>query len=433
VSTPADERVFGGARPLRGTLHLPGDKSISHRALLFAALATGQSRITNLSTGADVRATRRALEHLGVRVRVTRGGPVTVRAGGVDGFGEPEDVIECGNSGTSMRVLAGLLAGRSFMSVLTGDASLRRRPMRRVVEPLRAMGAKIDGRDGGDRAPLVVRGGDLEGGRHELAVASAQVKAALVLAGMQADGSTTISTPAPTRDHTERMLRAMGAPLEADGVAVTVRRGAPDPFEIEVPGDVSSAAFFVVGAAITPGSDLSIEGVSLNPTRIGFVDVLRRMGAMIETEVVGEELGEPFGTLRVRHSPLGATTIAGDEIPIVQDEVPILAVAAAFADGVTEVHDASELAIKETDRLGAIAQELGQLGVGVETMSDGLTIRGGRPQPGPLKSHGDHRMAMAAAIAANALDGPSQVRGWGCVLTSYPEFADDLAALTQGW
>jgi 3-phosphoshikimate 1-carboxyvinyltransferase len=230
------------------------------------------------------------------------------------------------------------------------------------------------------------------------------------------------------------MLAAVGAPVEVDdGGAVTVRRGAPDPFEIEVPGDVSSAAFFVVGAAITPGSDLTIDGVSLNPTRIGFVDVLRRMGGDIETEVTGEQLGEPFGRLRVRHSALGATTIAGDEIPIVQDEVPILAVAAAFADGVTEVHDAAELSIKETDRLGAIAQELGQLGIGVETMADGLSIRGGRPQPGPLKSHGDHRMAMAAAIAANALDGPSHVRGWGCVLTSYPEFADDLAALTQGW
>jgi len=429
VSLP-NELGFGGVRALHGRLRLPGDKSISHRALLFAALATGRSALTNLATGDDVLATRAALDALGVGIR-TGAEAVTVSGTGLGGWREPEMVLDCGNSGTTMRVLSGALAGRPFLSVLTGDSSLRQRPMRRVSEPLRAMGARVDGRADGAFAPLVIRGGDLHGLRHELPVASAQVKSALMLAGLQAEGTTEIVSPAISRDHSERMLAALGVPVEVEGCTVRVQVGAPEPFQLDVPGDPSSAAFFVVAALITPGSDLTIESLSLNPTRLGFVDVLRRMGADIDIEPSGERCGEPVGELRVRAGSLVATMIEGDEIPNVQDEIPALAVAAAFADGVTEVRDAAELALKESNRIGALHQELSELGLAVETRADGLVIRGGQPRAALLKSHGDHRMAMALAVAANAIDGQSTVRGWQAVSSSYPEFADDLARLTS--
>jgi len=422
------ELAFGGARAVRGRLELPGDKSISHRALLFAALATGRSTITNLSTGDDVRATRAAIEALGVTVRGTA--TVTVSANGLGAWREPEEPIDCANSGTTMRVLSGTLAACDFLSILTGDASLRQRPMRRVTEPLGAMGASLDGRDGGSYAPLVIRGGRLRGMRHELAVPSAQVKSALMLAGLHAEGPTEIVSPAPSRDHTERMLAALGVPVDVEPCRVQVQAGAPEPFELDVPGDPSSAAFFVVAALITPGSDLTIESLACNPTRLGFVDVLQRMGGDIEITPAGERCGEPVGALRVRASALHATTIEGDEIPNVQDEVPALAVAAAFADGVTEVRDAAELAVKESNRIGALHEELTQFGLAVEMRSDGLAIRGGQPRSALIRSHGDHRIAMAAAIAANAIDGESTVRGWSAVASSYPGFADDFARVT---
>jgi 3-phosphoshikimate 1-carboxyvinyltransferase len=425
-----DEIALGGVRPLRGRIRVPGDKSISHRALLFAGIADGRSTLRNLATGDDVRATRAALDQLGVKVR-TAATATTVHGGGLERLTEPGDVIDCGNSGTTMRVISGLLAGRPFLSLLSGDASLRTRPMARVVEPLRAMGARIDGRDDGTRAPLTIRGRVLTAQRHVLRVASAQVKSALVLAGLQAHGVTEVVSPSPTRDHTERMLASLGAPLTVDGQTVRIERGGLAPFELDVPGDPSSAAFFVVAASITPGSEVVVENVSVNPTRLGFVEVLVRMGATIDVVMTGERLGEPVGELHVRSASLVATTIAGDEIPNVQDEVPALAVAAAFADGVTEIRDAAELALKESNRLGTLHQELTQLGIAVEPRADGLSIRGGAPRAALLKSHGDHRIAMAAAIAANAIDGPSTVRGWKAVGSSYPEFAEDLAALTR--
>jgi 3-phosphoshikimate 1-carboxyvinyltransferase len=424
-----DELSFGGVRPLRGSIRLPGDKSISHRALIFAALADGTSPVSNLATGDDVRATRAALEALGIEF-ADDAGTIRVTGTGFGGLREPEGVLDCGNSGTAMRLLSGVLAGRPFLSVLTGDESLNQRPMRRVTEPLRAMGARVDGRAGGSYAPLAIHGGELRGTRHELAVASAQVKSALMLAGLQASGSTEIVSPAPSRDHSERMLAAMGVPVEVDGCQVTVEAGEPEAFEIEVPGDPSSAAFFVVAALITPGSDITIESVSTNPTRLGFVDVLRRMGADISVEPAGERCGEPVGNLRVRASALTATTIAGDEVPNVQDEVPALAVAAAFADGVTEVRDAAELSLKESNRIVTVQQMVSKLGLAVETRSDGLAIRGGQPAAAHFESFGDHRIAMAAAVAANAVDGASTVSGFGIVASSYPEFADDLARLT---
>ena len=421
--------TIGGARPLRGRLRIPGDKSISHRALIFAALAEGRSVVTNLATGADVHATARVLSRLGVEVRID-GDAVVIRGAGVAGLAEADDVLDCENSGTTMRVLSGVLAGTSFVSVLTGDASLRSRPMGRVVEPLRAMGAHVDGRDDATRAPLVIRGGTLRGLRYELPVASAQVKSAILLAGLQADGETVVVSPAASRDHTERMLAALGAPVSVDGLSVRATRGAPRPFEIDVPGDPSSAAFFVVAAAITPGSDLVLESVSCNPTRLGFVTVMKRMGADIELTPTGETCGEPFGELRVRASELHGTTIAGAEVPNVIDEIPALAVAGAFADGVTEIRDAAELVVKESNRIRTLEEELGKLGVGVEGRSDGLVVRGGRVRAGAFDSHADHRIAMAMAVAANALGADSTVSGWPAVASSYPEFARDLETLT---
>jgi 3-phosphoshikimate 1-carboxyvinyltransferase len=397
---------------------------------MFAALAEGRSTISHLATGADVHATRSALEQLGVNIR-TRGETVVVQSAGVDAWSEPVDVLDCENSGTAMRILAGPLAGRPFLTVLTGDASLRERPMARVVRPLRAMGADIDGRGDGSLAPLAIRGKPLHGVRHELAIASAQVKSALLLAGLQADGMTEVVSPALSRDHTERMLRALGAPLEYDGLTARVRAGAPHAFELDVPGDPSSAAFFAVAAAITPGSDLVLEDMSANPTRLGFVDVLRRMGAEIELQMKGDAVGEPVGDLHVRASALTGTTIAGDEIPSVLDEIPALAIAAAFAEGVTDIRDAAELAVKESNRIGTLEQELTELGIGVEARADGLSIRGGRPRRGQFKSQGDPRIAMGLAVGGHALDGESTVRGWRIVSSSYPEFADDLARLTE--
>jgi 3-phosphoshikimate 1-carboxyvinyltransferase len=329
-----------------------------------------------------------------------------------------------------MRIIAGLLAGRPFLSVLTGDASLRSRPMKRVIDPLRRMGAHADGRDGGDHAPLVIRGAELHGVRHELAVTSAQVKSALILAGLQASGTTEIVGRGASRDHTERMLAALHAPVIVDGDTIRVERGAPAPLTMDVPGDPSSAAFFVVAATVTPGSEIVLENVSVNPTRVGFVEVLRRMGADIEVKAGGETCGEPVGDVVVRSAALHGTTIAGDEIPNVQDEVPALAIAAAFAEGVTEVRDAAELTVKESNRIATLAQELSQVGIAVESRPDGLLIRGGHPRAARLKSHGDHRIAMAAAVVANAVDGESTVRGWRAVTSSYPDFAGDLADLT---
>ena len=430
MSTPFPRRSRSAGRGrCAGGCGCPGDKSISHRALLFAALATGRSKLTNLSTGDDVQATRAALPRSACRSAVGADA-VNVSGGGLGAWTESETILDCGNSGTTMRVLSGVLAGRPFLSLLTGDASLRQRPMRRVIDPLRAMGATIDGRNDGACAPLAIRGGALRGMRHELPVASAQVKSALMLAGLQADGVTEIVSPAISRDHTERMLAALGVPVEVDGTTVRVRAGAPEPLQLEIPGDPSSAAFFVVGALITAGSDLTIEAVSLNPTRLGFVDVLQRMGGNIEIEPTGERCGEPVGDLRVRTSALTATVIEGDEIPNVQDEVPALAMAAAFADGVTEVRDAQELTAKESNRIGTLHQELSEFGLAVEKRADGLSIRGGVPRPALLRSHGDHRIAMAAAIAGNAIDGESTIRGWHVVASSYPEFAEDLARVT---
>jgi len=418
-----------GPQSVRGRIRVPGDKSISHRALLLAGAAQGKCVVRGLATGDDVARTRRLVESLGVTVR-EQPDALVVTGVGWDGLREPADIIDCGNSGTTVRIGLGYLAGRPGYAVLTGDASIARRPMLRVVEPLRVMGAAIDGRDAGALTPLSIRGGNLRGGRHELAVASAQVKSALLFAGLQASGVTEIASPARSRDHTERMFMGLGLPVSEDDAVVRVEAADVPAFEIDVPGDASSAAFWIVAALVTPGSEVVVEGVSLNPTRVHFVEVLRRMGAAIEIDVQGESCGEPFGTITASTSELTGTLIAGDEIPLVLDEIPALAVAGAFAEGPTEVRDADELVVKESDRIGAIHQELSQMGVGVEARRDGLLIQGGRPLAARFKSHGDHRIAMAAATAALGCEGESQIQGWAAVATSYPGFSADLEALT---
>ena len=428
MTAPA-ELTLEGPAPLRGRLRVPGDKGISHRALLFATLATGTSQVVGLADGDDVARTRAALEALGVVITAAASDAVAVHGAGVEALTEPVVVLDCANSGTTLRMSAGLLAGRPFHAVLSGDEALNQRPMRRVVDPLRAMGARVDGRDDARFAPLAIRGGSLVGTRHELGVPSGQVKTALLLAGLQAAGTTEIVEPAPSRDHSERMLAALGAPIERRTLTTgQIHAGAPDPFELVVPGDPSSAAFFAVAAAVTPGSELVIEDLALNPTRIGFVDVLARMGAEIKVQRRDERLGEPVGDLIVRAGPLVGTTVDADEGLI--DEIPVLAVAAAFADGVTEFRGVAELRVKESDRLATLEVELTRLGVGVEVGSDRLVVRGGQPRSARLESHGDHRIAMAAAVAANALPGSSTVGGWTAVGASYPRFDADLAAVT---
>ncbi len=408
-------RITGGL-PLRGSVRVPGDKSISHRALMLGALAEGTSVVRGLSTGDDVRSTRAAVEALGA---VVDGNRVT---GGRSRLHQPDGVVDVGNSGTTIRLLAGLCAAFDWVTVLNGDESIARRPMDRVAGPLRLMGAEVDGRDGGSLPPLVVQGGGLSAIDYAMPVASAQVKSAILLAGLGAEGETVVREKVRTRAHTEEMLVAAGADLmlEDEGRTVRLRPGGLHPFELDVPGDPSQAAFWVVAACVVPGSELLIDDVYLGPARAGFLDVLARMGADVER--VGER------SLRARYSPdLHATDVDGDEVPGLVDEIPVLAVAAALAEGATIFAGAGELRVKETDRVATVSSELAALGADVQPTADGLVVTGGRPLTGAtVRSHGDHRVAMALAVAAMAAGGETVIEGWEAVATSYPDFEDDL-------
>ena len=425
-ATPDAVSITPG-RPLRGRVRVPGDKSISHRALLLAARGEGTSVLRGLSDGDDVRRTAVAIARVGAGV--VPDGADTVRvAGGLARLHEPEMPVDVGNSGTGMRLLAGWLAAFPWFAVLQGDAYLARRPMDRVVAPLRAMGATVDGRDGGRLPPLAIRGGGLHGIDYSLPVPSAQVKGAVLLAGLGADGPTTVRETTVVRAHTEELLHGAGARVEVagDGSVVTVHPGPLEPFDLAVPGDPSQAAFWVVAACIVPGSDVIVEDVYIGRGRTGFLDVLLRMGADIETTMRGSTAAD----LRVRSASLRATDVGGDEVASVVDEIPVLAFAAACADGVTTFADAQELSVKETDRIATTTAALRALGARVEPRADGLVVAGGgRLHGGDVDSGGDHRIAMAAAVGALAASGPSQVRGWGAVATSYPGFVGDLEEL----
>ena len=405
-------------RPLRGRVRVPGDKSISHRSLLFNAIATGEARVEGLLDSLDVRATARCLRAMGVEFDGTR-----IRSRGLS---EPTDVLDCGNSGTSMRLLTGVLAAQPFFAVLDGDQHLRKRPMKRVTEPLSAMGAIFDGREGGLLAPLAVRGGALRGMTYASPIASAQVKSALLLATvLGAEGELRFTEPHRSRDHSERMLRAMGARIDelADGTLVVPGCQRLQARDVVVPGDISSAAFFLVAASITPGSELLVENVGLNPTRSGVLDALRAMGADITLENPREASGEPVADLLVRYAGLRGTRIDGALIPRLIDEVPVLAVAAAFAEGETVVADAAELRVKESDRITATAGIVSALGGEVAEAPDGLVIQGGRPlEGGTVDSHGDHRIAMASLVAGCAARADVTALDCANVATSFPTF-----------
>ncbi len=420
-------------RRLRGIVHVPGDKSISHRAVILNAVAGGPARITNFLPGADCLSTIACVRALGVVVE-HEGAEVQVHGAGLHGLREPTDVLDCGNSGTTLRLLTGLLAGAPLFAVLTGDASLRSRPQRRIVVPLRALGAWLDGRDDGDRAPLAVRGARLQGGQYALPVASAQVKSALLLAALAGEGPLTLTGQIASRDHTERMLRAMGVDLQINPEQIVLQPPTdpllPYPLSLRVPGDPSSAAFWWVAAAIHPDAELTTVGVCLNPTRTGALDVLRAMGAAVEITDERLEGSEPVGNVTVRSSALHGVTIGGDLIPRLIDEIPVLAVAAACATGDTLIRDAQELRAKETDRITTVAAGLAALGVGVEPTADGMAIvgRGGPALKGAeLYSHGDHRLAMAWAIAALVASGTTRIHDPQAVAVSYPGFWETLA------
>ena len=424
------------ARSLQGVVQVPGDKSISHRALLFGAIAEGTTRITGLLPAEDPLSTAACLRAMGVTISAIEAGqPVSVEGVGLDGLREPEDVLDCGNSGTTMRLMLGLLAGRAGCHfVLTGDGSLRRRPMQRVGGPLAQMGALISGRSGGNLAPLAIQGQQLHGATIRTPVASAQVKSALVLAALTATGATTVIEPVQSRDHSERMLRAFGAQLSVGGpglTEVTVTPGASlRGQDVIVPGDISSAAFWLVAGAITPGADLTVQNVGLNPSRTGVLDVLEQMGARIELLNGCEVAGEPVGDLRVTHGPLQAFTIGADLIPRLVDEIPVLAVAACYAEGVSRVSGAEELRVKETDRLAVMARQLGAMGARIEEFADGLTIEGGVPLHGAeVDSETDHRVAMSLAVAAQVAQGPTQLHRAEAAAVSYPGFWEDLERL----
>jgi len=415
---------------LRGTIVVPGDKSISHRAVIFNSIAEGNARITNFLTGADCLSTIACMRALGVQIE-QEGDTVALRGRGLRGLQAPPEVLDCGNSGTTIRLLTGLLAGQSFRSVLTGDDSLRRRPQLRVVEPLRRLGAQIDGEAGGNYAPLVINSATLHGGEIALKVASAQVKSALLLAGLLANTPLVLTGKLHSRDHTERMLAAMGVDLHVEAERIVLHPPAhpvfPYPLSLRVPGDPSSAAFWWVAASIHPDADITTTGVCLNPTRTGALDALRAMGANIEVTNQRNEGQEPVGDVRVRSAPLQGTTIGSDLIPRLIDELPVLAVAAAYAHGTTTIRDAAELRAKESDRIATVASELTKLGAPVIPTADGLVVEGGGELHGAaVDSYGDHRLAMCLAVAALAAEGTTTINDSASVAVSYPAFWDDV-------
>jgi len=415
---------------LRGTLRVPGDKSIGHRALLFSALAEGTTALRGLSTGEDVRSTRRCLEAMGITVRDD--GELVVVHGGGGAFAQPAGPLDCGNSGTTMRLLAGILAGCEIDATLDGDASLRRRPMRRIAEPLRAMGAHVELRDDGV-APMRVRGSSaLHGIAYDLPMPSAQLKSALLLAALGAHGTTTLGGALRSRDHTERMLPTFAGKLRAQNGTIAVegpqRLRAPEA-EVYIPGDISSAAYWIAAAAIVPESRLAIEDVGLNPSRLGFIDVLRRMGASIEVRQQ-RVTPEPAGTILVRGSALRGTSVEPYEVPALIDELPLLAVLAAFAEGTTLVHGAEELRLKESDRIAAVVRNGRAMGMRIDDFPDGFAVHGPVTLRGAeVSAMDDHRIAMAFAVGALGASGTTTIGGAESVAISYPEFFSTLEAI----
>ncbi len=423
---PFQKRAVQPAKSLRGEISVPGDKSISHRSIMLGSLAEGKTTVSGFLMGEDNLSTWKAFAAMGVEISQTGSDALEISGVGIDGLAEPGDVLDCGNSGTTMRLMTGLLSGQNFFSVLTGDQYLRKRPMKRVVAPLTSMGARISGRDGGEKAPLAIQGGGLKPIDYASPVSSAQVKSAILLAGLSVDGVTTVTEPHLSRDHSERMLASFGADVRPfDGGVSIVGRPRLVGQDVIVPGDISSAAFFLVAGLVTPGAELLIRNVGVNPTRSGVIDILKAMGGLIELQNVREQSGEPVADILVRHSQLRGIDIHGDMVPRAIDEFPVISVAAALAEGETVIRDAAELRVKETDRIDAMVSELSKLGAQVDGRPDGMIINGiEKLEGGQVTSHGDHRIAMSMAVAALSARAEVTIEDTGCTETSFPGFWD---------
>ncbi|MCA9791626.1 MAG: 3-phosphoshikimate 1-carboxyvinyltransferase [Candidatus Eremiobacteraeota bacterium] len=416
------------------TVRVPGDKSLSHRALMFAAMAEGQSVVRGLSPGADVRSTARCLRQLGASFSKLDESMVKVGGWGRAGFAEPESVLNCGNSGTSMRLLAGLVSSRPGLKIMTGDKSLRSRPMGRIIEPLARMGAELRARQGDRLPPLVVVGNRLKAIEYALPVASAQVKSCLMLAALGADGTTRLRELAPTRDHTERMLSSLGVGLRSQGEWLEIEPVECLPnFEFTVPGDVSSAAFLLAATLVTPGAHMVVQGVGLNPGRTGFLDILKRMGGRLEVRQTGLEMGEPVGEIEAFGSELGGVEVGPEEVPGAIDELPLLAVVACQAQGTTRLFGAEELRHKESDRIAATVAELSRMGARISEQPDGFTIEGPCQLEGAVVGcHHDHRLEMGLAVAALSARGATRLRGAGWAAISFPNFWELFPGASNG-
>ncbi|MDX8290642.1 3-phosphoshikimate 1-carboxyvinyltransferase [Metabacillus indicus] len=428
------ERKLQRAEGLKGSIAIPGDKSISHRAVMFGALAEGETVIDNFLAGADCLSTIACFRQMGVEIE-QNGTHVRVKGKGMDALKEPSGILDVGNSGTTTRLMLGILAGRPFHSCIIGDESIAKRPMTRVTNPLREMGASIDGREEGNYTPISIRGGKLKGLKYTSPVASAQVKSAILLAGLQADQEvTSVTEPHKSRDHTERMLRAFGAEVREEGLTAEIKGGQTlKAAKVDVPGDISSAAFFLAAGAIVPNSRITLENVGINPTRTGIIDVLNKMGADLTIEERGSNTHEPVADLTISASSLKGTVISGDLIPRLIDEIPIIALLATQAEGETIIKDASELKVKETNRIDTVVQELGKLGAEIIPTDDGMIIRGKQKlsaEKASVSSHGDHRIGMMLAVAAMITDGEVSLDGHEAIDVSYPSFFEHVRALT---
>ncbi|SIT66425.1 3-phosphoshikimate 1-carboxyvinyltransferase [Edaphobacillus lindanitolerans] len=422
---------YGGA-PLRGSLTVPGDKSVSHRAVMFGSIAEGRTTVSGFLSGEDCLRTIDCFRSLGVSIE-REGTDLVIDSPGIDGWKEPSDILYTGNSGTTTRLILGVLAGSRVHSVVTGDSSIAKRPMKRVTDPLDRMGADIRGREGAQYTPLSVQGGQLRAIDYDMPVASAQVKSAILFAALRADGESVIREKEVSRDHTERMMHNFGIQVSSEEGTIRLQGGQkPVAVHVDVPGDISSAAFFLAAGALVPDSEVSLENVGLNPTRSGMLDVLEAMGAEIRVTESGSSDSEPRGTLTVRHSSLRGTEISGPLIPRLIDEIPVIALLATQAEGTTVIKDAEELRVKETDRIAAVAEELGKLGADIEPTADGMIIRGPvRLGGGTLDSRGDHRIGMMAAIASLIADGPVELEDPDCIAVSYPAFFEHLDSLQK--
>ncbi len=422
--------IIGKSGPLMGEIITPGDKSISHRAVILSSLAVGTSTINGFLKSEDTLSTLNAFINMGVEIHMT---PeiLEINGVGIHGLKKPFKTVDAGNSGTTARLLMGLLSGQEFISGLTGDKYLRKRPMRRVVDPLKLMGADITGENNADNLPLIINGRKLKSIKYRLPVASAQVKSAIILAGLFADGETEIIEPQKTRDHTERMLNHLGSHLRTDDKSIFVSPVEKlNPSNLNIPSDISSAAFFIVAALINKGSEIILKNVGLNTARTGILEILKRMGGSIEIQDKRIECGEDVGDLVVKSSDLKGIEINGEDIPRAIDELPIIAAAACFAEGRTVITDAKELRVKETDRIKAVVSEFSKLGADITELEDGMIINGSQQLKGNIcDSWGDHRIAMSLAIAATLSSGETTINNSECVNISYPEFFDTLSVL----